>query len=1455
MFHSSLPNIHHALRCLIRRALGAVCFLIALFHVGSAQSDLSPESMKAEALAAFEEENWELAHRRFAELLSLDGTNKQLQVKYAATLLHDARSREEGIQRLASLAHDGDLDDEGWYWWGRALMLQGEGVDAEAALNRALDLAPKKAIWREACELALRQSRALPVRFEKRQGLKRLDVVDVPRLSFHRYIQWQREGVRVMLVPEDLQTKLDLKRNVVAPVTFWRGSREVFYHSLGSKGETGLDLWVGTLDMDGEFSEAQRLPDWVNSLEDDVHPVWEPASQCLYFASNRPGTVGGMDVWRACREEGKWGRAESLGPLYNSVHDEWAFYPADTVTSGWLLTGREAAYGGTEVWEVVPDGPPSAPVLLTTNWEVEGDVVPGTLTLTDAQSDLVLAKVNLEEPSGTWDLVVASGQVIRYSFLTSTGDVIEGTYALPEVESPSSVEQRMIMTMLDGKPFLDARPLSRASAPNHKLTWGWNLVTDEVVVPDVKPLVVSEREEVEEPVVQNKPRPIRQFQSYPWWTEIQKEERELAANVLSSFAPNWVFSSVRASEFSAVEDYEARLSERGNEIVSDAVDAVMSLAASDVLRNETPWEEALNVALNRANTVWPVGTINVEEVARKAKRRWAQSGSLYDKGLLPEVRDKEGLVGDGAWVELPWQRGDVAALAAKRTEYTAPRTEAARVVWALAHQPDTSEDWGEMWYVPGMWNLHAVTANIQDWLAQVSSGNGETSETSPTEKQRMAAMRKTLSEIRTRLSMLDSMEPTAGWTEEMRADELRQWTALALTLSEALNQDSEAVESKEILEEEASSAPKGEDVDSVSPSTHASQAEEALQAEWIAVWEEWKRAMTKEFPDVDASLSRSKGDQGSTDWFREFTTWLPDDYKESWQPQDLVERAVNCWTLPVEDEAKQTDDEEWKAQKGWPLSSEVEGAKRRLTEQLQRQAGPGLEEDEARDLVLSSWLIAKWRFDPSWVSRSPEEMLAITTSWHPLAQEELKAIGVQWAKFQQSQAPLAVQEYPSEGGGDPDQTQVRPKEPLAEVGARTLTRGAQGVHLGWFRKQPTLGTLPQGTRLDSQEGSQGLMRWVLVLPQDEVGTDWEAVQRWLAQTGVTDAHEVHWHGDAWKKEPVPTVVVEASDSAEEGGAVGDVDPATDQNATPDANPNTDSNSNLDANSESDSASDGLEDANLSGNPTNQGKPIEAQWGGDELWEHGAPVELGNLMGTWYAVQVGAFRGAPQKEWIEQAGERLVYEPFPDGLARWYAGVRQDHASAKARWEELRQFAPFADAFVVRLRNGQREVIRPGDNPDDASVIELADGTLQGDVATSAKNNAEEAPGEDVPDESGKGGDGIRNEANASSVQSDVNVRQPAEAMPSAEVGASLALPSRGVAAAWHIDISRYYGTVPSRDVAALLFKAADWGVRSVELFGQTTYFSRTFTDLGEAERVLAEVKREGFVNAKLVKEE
>ena len=242
-----------------------------------------------------------------------------------------------------------------------------------------------------------------------------------------------------------------------------------------------------------------------------------------------------------------------------------------------------------------------------------------------------------------------------------------------------------------------------------------------------------------------------------------------------------------------------------------------------------------------------------------------------------------------------------------------------------------------------------------------------------------------------------------------------------------------------------------------------------------------------------------------------------------------------------------------------------------------------------------------------------------------------------------------------------------------------------------------------------------------------------------------------------------------------------------------------------------------------------------------MWAHGAPVQLERLRGEWYAVQVGAFKGAPKKAWIEKAGERLVYEPFDDGLARWYAGVRQDKEGAEERLRELKRFAEFSDAFVVRLNNGVREVIRPG---------------KEDNVAESASSaEVETVAGASVGTESQSAAAAVTKDDDASNLAgSESSKTQEPEAQAS-PVLAPTAGAAGEKASTWHVDIARYYGTVPSKDVASLLFKAADWGVRSVELFGQTTYFSRTVQDLAEAERLLKDIQKEGFDNAVLVEEE
>ena len=1417
-----LPPLRHVA---VRSLLGsALLVLVGSIH-GLAQADLTPEALRSQAMSAFDNEDWELAHRRLAELLSLDGTDTFLQMRYAATLLHDARLREEGIQRLASLADQGALSGEGLYWWGRAWMLQGQPEQAVAALNEAVASAPKKAVWLNDCQLALAQAQAMPVSFETRQALQRLDVVDVPMASFHRYIQWDREGVRLMLAPEEVRTKKDNKKEVQSPIAFWRGTPSLFYHSLGSKGETGLDLWIASLNGEGEFGELERLPEPINSAWDDQNPVWDPSSRCLTFSSNRPATVGGMDLFQTCQTDAGWGPVTSMGPLYNSVHDDVAFYPPSENGSGWLVTGREAAYGGVQVWEVLPDGPPTAPVRLTTQWEVSGDVVPGTLELRDAETNKPLAEVELSEARGQWDVVVASGTVVRYAFQTSEGATVEGTYAVPEVSEASVVTQRMAMAMVGGEPFLEARPLTREATSTEGLRWGWDMVLDEVQDVEVEPWDMPEEEVVLTEPVAEAPRRVVQFQSYPWWTEAQKEERAIASNVLSAYMPDVEVDLPRASEFDSFQGFQAARNQASKDVLEQAVSAVLANASARVLLEELPFEDALSAAVQRASALWPVGTLNVEEVVRKARRTWARSGALYDQGALPEVRDKRALVGDGDWVEEPWENGQVAALAAQSKALVSTVGPSDRLVWALSHQPHAEESWGERWLEPQAWDVDAVRQDI-DAIAR----SGQELEVGGSVNSASSTLKMELDLARQRLGLLEAMEPVDAWTEEDVLDAIQQWKGIAVELAQTLELEQEDAPSVSVI----------------------ATLEEELNEDWQAVWttfmDDLRTAERLDAPFMDV------GPTGTSvlNWRNTLVGWLREREKTSsasWLLKDVVAEALAHNSNGAGSESTGRL-QEVPSGEGLPRdpSNALLTMKNDLLQQVERLAATLSPGQDAPSLLTATWVLSLWTHSPEWQALSPDQVVAMIPEVPGSLSPVLQDMRVVWARQTQeveevdptpahaldnpdedlSDAAGATESMTSTDGENPSVEQetlqeASPGDALKDSEKEqnvmsTLESGALGLHMGWFRNEPQVSRLPQGTTLESEAGRQGLVRWVLVLPEAMTEAQWNNISSWLVKQGVTDAYEVQYNGQSWGVPESDAPVQAVADMVQTG------DETSNARET-----------------QSTSNSEGSREETDRGQEASQGDAQTDDWGGDEVWAHGAPVQLERLRGEWYAVQVGAFKGAPKKAWIEKAGERLVYEPFDDGLARWYAGVRQDKEGADERLRELKRFAEFSDAFVVRLNNGVREVIR------------LGEGDNMAQSASSAE--VETVAGASVGTESQGATAAAAKEDDASNLAGSESSRTQEPEAQASPVLAPTAGSAGEKASTWHVDIARYYGTVPSKDVASLLFKAADWGVRSVELFGQTTYFSRTVQDLAEAERLLKDIQKEGFDNAVLVEEE
>lgn len=66
----------------------------------------------------------------------------------------------------------------------------------------------------------------------------------------------------------------------------------------------------------------------LNTSATEGCPILDPYTGDLYFASDREGGEGGLDIWRAPWGNGNWGTPENLGPPINSVTNDYCPTPS-----------------------------------------------------------------------------------------------------------------------------------------------------------------------------------------------------------------------------------------------------------------------------------------------------------------------------------------------------------------------------------------------------------------------------------------------------------------------------------------------------------------------------------------------------------------------------------------------------------------------------------------------------------------------------------------------------------------------------------------------------------------------------------------------------------------------------------------------------------------------------------------------------------------------------------------------------------------------------------------------------------------------------------------------------------------------------------------------------------------------------------------------------------------------
>jgi outer membrane protein OmpA-like peptidoglycan-associated protein/tetratricopeptide (TPR) repeat protein len=113
-----------------------------------------------------------------------------------------------------------------------------------------------------------------------------------------------------------------------------------------------IDIYYSVVEADGKFSQAVKLPENINSKDEEESVFIHPDNQTLYFSSRGHVGLGGADIFISRRQaDGTWGDPVNLGFPLNSADDENSLLVSPSGRKGYFASDRQGGMGGLDIYE------------------------------------------------------------------------------------------------------------------------------------------------------------------------------------------------------------------------------------------------------------------------------------------------------------------------------------------------------------------------------------------------------------------------------------------------------------------------------------------------------------------------------------------------------------------------------------------------------------------------------------------------------------------------------------------------------------------------------------------------------------------------------------------------------------------------------------------------------------------------------------------------------------------------------------------------------------------------------------------------------------------------------------------------------------------------------------------------------------------------------------------------
>lgn len=129
--------------------------------------------------------------------------------------------------------------------------------------------------------------------------------------------------------------------------------RTLYFSSDRPGGLGGKDIYKVERLPNGTWGKPQNLGPTVNTENDEDAPFIHSDGRTLYFSSTGHQNMGGYDIFKTeLNEDNVWMNPENIGYPINTVTDDIFFVLAADGKSGYYSSAREGGYGGQDIYKV-----------------------------------------------------------------------------------------------------------------------------------------------------------------------------------------------------------------------------------------------------------------------------------------------------------------------------------------------------------------------------------------------------------------------------------------------------------------------------------------------------------------------------------------------------------------------------------------------------------------------------------------------------------------------------------------------------------------------------------------------------------------------------------------------------------------------------------------------------------------------------------------------------------------------------------------------------------------------------------------------------------------------------------------------------------------------------------------------------------------------------------------------